>query len=610
MSIIELLQSQVVKAVAELYQANLDVDEVVVNHTKKEFEGDFTIVTFPLAKKIRKKPATIAEELGKKLVGISASVAGYNVSGGFLNLSLELDFWHQTFNELIESEYPLPKVDRKIMIEYSSPNTNKPLHLGHIRNILLGWSCAKMYEFIGYDVIKTQVVNDRGVAICKSMLAWQKYGNGETPSSSNLKGDHLIGNYYVLFNQKLAEEYQLWQRTDTAQRLYKSNQEEHPKESSFFKFYANQYFNNYSALGQEVRNLLIQWEKGDQATIDLWNKMNGWVYDGFNQTYLKLGVEFDVSYYESKTYLLGKESIVMGLADKVFFEKPDGSVWVDLSDVGMDEKILLRSDGTSVYMTQDIGTAQKRYQEFRFEKMVYVVGDEQNYHFSALFEILKRLKEPYAKDLFHLSYGMVDLPTGKMKSREGTVVDADVLIQEILSISTRSAAERGELEDLTEERQNEIIKRIALGALKFFIIKVNPKKRMVFNPEESLDMQGQTGPYVQNAYVRIRSILRKTDLPKVAFGNYQMSLEERQLTALLEQFVATVEQAALAYDPSSIANYAYNLARSFHRYYHEVRILNAESEEARDFRLILINHIARILEKSFYLLGIEMPERM
>lgn len=610
MSIIELLQNQVATSIAELYQVHLEADEVVVNHTKKEFEGDFTIVTFPLAKKLKNNPAVIAEELGEKLTENSASINAFNVTGGFLNLSLELGFWHKIFNELVQNEYPLPKVDRKIMIEYSSPNTNKPLHLGHIRNILLGWSCAKMYEFIGYDVIKTQVVNDRGIAICKSMLAWQKYGQGETPTSSNLKGDHFIGNYYVLFNQKLAEEYQLWQQTETAQKLYTANQEEHADESSFFKSYANLYFNNYSALGQEVRDLLILWEKGDTETIDLWKKMNGWVYEGFNQTYQQLGVEFDVSYYESETYLLGKESIDKGQANNVFFEKEDGSIWVDLSDVGMDEKLVLRSDGTSVYMTQDIGTAQKRYKEFGFEKMVYVVGDEQDYHFTVLFEILNRLKEPYANDLYHLSYGMVDLPTGKMKSREGTVVDADILIQEILDISTQSAEERGELADLPEDRQKEIIKRIALGALKFFIIKVNPKKRMIFNPEESLDMQGQTGPYVQNAFVRIQSILRKADPIKTTYGNYQMSEEERKLTAILEQFVETVQQSALAYDPSAIANYAYNLARSFHRYYHEVRILNAESESARDFRLIMISQVAKILEQSFDLLGIEMPERM
>ena len=610
MSFFQELQIKVVEAIFSIYEVNVEARNIVINHTKKEFKGDYTIVTFPLAKILKSNPNKIGEEIGEYIQENLVEVDNFNVTGGFVNFSMTNLFWQRSLQSILSDPWENPKGDQKIMIEYSSPNTNKPLHLGHIRNILLGWSCAKIYDFIGYQVVKTQVVNDRGVAICKSMLAWTNFGDGETPESSGLKSDHLIGKYYVLFNEKLSQEYLEWQNTELAQKIYEQRDEESQDNSQFFKAYANDYFNKYSQLGTDVRSLLIKWENGDQQTVDLWKKMNNWVYEGFETTYKKLEVEFDVSYYESETYLLGKESIEKGLLSNVFYRKDDSSVWVDLEDVGMDQKILLRSDGTSVYMTQDIGTAQRRHAEFQFDKMVYVVGDEQDYHFRVLFEILNRLEESYAKNLFHLSYGMVDLPTGKMKSREGTVVDADILIQEVIDLTTQAAKERGELNDLSVERQNEIIRRIALGALKFFIIKVNPKKRMVYNPEESLDMQGQTGPYIQNAYVRIQSILRKANEVPAIDENYILQNEERELVSTLASFRSVVLQAAKEYDPSSIANYAFNLAKNFHRYYHEYRILNGESESAISFRLNLVNQIGIILEKSFELLGIKMPERM
>ena len=609
MSIIESLHAEVLKAIKNIYDVEPDADKIIISHTKREFEGEFTLVTFPLAKMLRQNPNQIGETIGAHLKEHIDDVISFNIAGGFLNLSMNNRFWLNTLESLRLTSFPLPRINRKIMVEYASPNTNKPLHLGHIRNILLGWSCSEMYHFVGYEVVRTQIVNDRGVAICKSMLAWEKFGEGESPETSKIKGDHLVGKYYVRFNQELDREYSEWQTSDTAQELF-GQQDDHSDQQSFYKAFSNQYFNEYSSLGREVRDMLLRWEDGDQETVDLWRTMNAWVYEGFNRTYGRLGVLFDITYYESNTYLLGKESIAAGLEIGVFYKKDDGSVWIDLTDVGMDHKIVLRADGTSVYMTQDIGTAQMRYKEHGFEKMVYVVGDEQDYHFSVLFEILKRLNEPYADQLYHLSYGMVDLPTGKMKSREGTVVDADDLIDEVVNLAEASAKERGELDELAPGKQAEIINRIALGALKFFIIKVNPKKRMVFNPAESLDMQGQTGPYVQNAFVRIQSILRKAQEVPGAYQDYPIRSDEKDLLGTLLQFVPTVEQAAHAYDPSSVANYAYNLARAFHRYYHDVRILNAETNIARGFRLDMIREIGRTLAQAFKLLGIQMPDRM
>ena len=604
------IQAAVAAILDEKYQYQVDSGTIVVTPTKREFSGDFTVVLFPFIKALRTNPVQLGEAIGADLISQSW-ITAYEVKGGFLNLTLANSIWTELLDTVNIAARTLDPA-RKIIIEYSSPNTNKPLHLGHIRNILLGWSCVQIYKAIGYQVIKTQVINDRGIAICKSMLAWKLFGEEKTPASTRTKGDHFVGEYYVLFNSKLDEEYKSWQQSDEAQTIYITGKKEEQTAADFFKTYANTYFNEYSQLGRQAKEMLLKWEAGDTETLELWNRMNNWVYDGFNTTYAELGVDFDTIYYESETYLLGKESVDQGLEKGIFYRNSDGSVWIDLEDAGMDKKILLRSDGTSVYMTQDIGTAQHRYQDYHFDRMVYVVGDEQEYHFKVLFEILKRLGEPYADQLFHLAYGMVDLPTGKMKSREGTVVDADDLVAEILGEARKAAAERGELVDLPPQEQEKIIRNIALGALKFFILKVNAKKRMVFNPEDSLDLQGQTGPYVQNAYVRIRSILRKADqmtIPSV-YAGYQLGTEERELIALLLQYWETLEQAANNFDPSGVANYAYQLAKSFHRYYHDVSILRAESEEAMAFRFVLIRKIAMVLELAMEMLGIEMPDRM
>ena len=604
------IQAAVAAILEEKYQYQVDSGTIVVTPTKREFSGDFTVVLFPFIKALRTNPVQLGEAIGADLISQSW-ITAYEVKGGFLNLTLANSIWTELLDTVNIAARTLDPA-RKIIIEYSSPNTNKPLHLGHIRNILLGWSCVQIYKAIGYQVIKTQVINDRGIAICKSMLAWKLFGEEKTPASTRTKGDHFVGEYYVLFNSKLDEEYKSWQQSDEAQTIYITGKKEEQTAADFFKTYANTYFNEYSQLGRQAKEMLLKWEAGDTETLELWNRMNNWVYDGFNTTYAELGVDFDTIYYESETYLLGKESVDQGLEKGIFYRNSDGSVWIDLEDAGMDKKILLRSDGTSVYMTQDIGTAQHRYQDYHFDRMVYVVGDEQEYHFKVLFEILKRLGEPYADQLFHLAYGMVDLPTGKMKSREGTVVDADDLVAEILGEARKAAEERGELVDLPPQEQEKIIRNIALGALKFFILKVNAKKRMVFNPEDSLDLQGQTGPYVQNAYVRIRSILRKADqmtIPSV-YAGYQLGTEERELIALLLQYWETLEQAANNFDPSGVANYAYQMAKSFHRYYHDVSILRAESEEAMAFRFVLIRKIAMVLELAMEMLGIEMPDRM
>jgi arginyl-tRNA synthetase len=486
------------------------------------------------------------------------------------------------------------------------------LHLGHVRNILLGWSCSKILEAAGNEVIKVQIVNDRGIAICKSMLAWQEYGNGATPESTGIKSDHFVGEYYVLFEKKFKAEYIQWQSSKVGQEVYHQQSKDNESQDSFFKRYKNEYFNSFSILGRKAKNMLLLWEAEDTSTRALWNRMNGWVYAGFDKTYEALRVEFDQLYFESETYLLGKKSIEFGLDKKLFYRADDGSVWIDLEEEGYDQKILLRSDGTSVYMTQDIGTAMQRYKDHQPESMVYVVADEQDYHFKVLFEILKKLDQPYANKLHHLSYGMVELPDGKMKSREGTVVDADDLIAEVIREARQSAEERGDLPGETPEEQSSIVKKIALGAIKFFILKVTPKKRMIFNPSDSLDMQGQTGPYIQNAYVRIRSILRRVEYNEALSNNweYAISNDEKEIIKQLAEYPSIISESANNYDPSSLANYNYQLAKSFHKFYHDYRIIGAETEGAKSFRLLLINCVAKVLKSSMELLGIEMPERM
>ncbi|MBV6652215.1 MAG: arginine--tRNA ligase, partial [Mameliella sp.] len=545
MNIIEMIQSGVVQAVKSLYDADVTADSVTVSPTRKEFDGDYTIVVFPYTKIARKKPEQIGEELGQYLKEQVDQISAFNVIKGFLNLEVSDQFWSSFVEDIFKNEDFGRQASngRKVMVEFSSPNTNKPLHLGHIRNILLGWSTAQILEAAGYEVVKVQVVNDRGIAICKSMLAWQKFGEGATPETTGQKSDHFVGHYYVKFEQAFKAEYKTWQTSPEGQEAFaqwktdekalkkaeKTLQEKARKaqgkaeregkdfnpadytlEPHFFgSIYKNTYFNQHSELGKAAKEMLLKWEAGDKAVLTLWNQMNNWVYQGFDETYDRLGVSFDKLYYESNTYLLGKDTIKQGLDSGVFYEKEDQSVWIDLTDAKLDHKLVLRSDGTSVYITQDIGTAQERYKDFGVEKMVYVVADEQDYHFQVLFETLKRLGEPYAEGLHHLSYGMVDLPSGKMKSREGTVVDADDLMAEVIGEAQLNTNERDTLSDLDESERAAIVRKIGLSALKFFIIKVQPQKRMVFDPKESVDMQGQTGPYVQNAYVRIQSVLRK-----------------------------------------------------------------------------------------------------
>lgn len=597
-----------------LYELDVESTQVLLNPTKKEFKGDYTIAVFSYSKEAKKAPAELAESMGNYLISQSKDVASYNVVNGFLNLELSIGFWQKTLTSISEHQNfgRGQSNGEKVLVEFSSPNTNKPLHLGHIRNILLGWSLTQILEATGYEVIKTQIINDRGIAICKSMLAWEKYGEGATPEKMGIKSDHFVGDYYVLFETKFQEEYQEWQKSEVAQGILKEKNIEAEKEAQFFKEFKNQYFNQYSALGLEAREMLQKWESNDKEVLDLWRKMNAWVYEGFEITYKKLGVSFDKNYYESDTYLLGKETVDHGIKQGVFEQMSDGSVWIDLTDVGMDRKIVLRSDGTSVYITQDIGTAMLRYRDFKTQKMIYTVADEQDYHFKVLFEILKRLQEPYAAGLYHLNYGMVDLTTGKMKSREGTVVDADDLMEEVIHEAALSSAERGELAGLSKEQQDDIYNKIGLAALKFFILKVQPRKRMTFDPKESLDMQGQTGPYIQNAYVRIQSIFRKggdftfnpSQIPAV------LEESEKAIMVLLASFPGVITEAARSYDPSHLANFCYTLAKEFHRFYHEVRILGAATEEEKNFRLGVCKVTANVLQSGMKMLGIDMPDRM
>lgn len=614
MNIIELIQEGVIRGIRHLYGAEISADQVAINSTRKEFEGDYTVVAFAFTRFARKKPDEIAEELGAYLAREVETIERYNVIKGFLNLSLSDTFW-RGFLEGICSDPSYgrhPSNGQKVLVEFASPNTNKPLHLGHIRNILLGWSTSRILEACGYEVVKVQIVNDRGIAICKSMLAWEKYGNGATPQSSGVKSDHFVGDYYVLFEKKFQEEYKAWQESGQAEEVFEKQSENGQGREAFFKAFKNTYFNEYSRLGAEAKAMLLQWEAGKPETIALWKRMNDWVYQGFEETYDKLGVDFDKLYYESETYLLGKDAIQKGLEKGIFYQKDDGSVWIDLTDAKLDHKLVLRSDGTSVYITQDIGTAQKRYQDFGVDKMAYVVADEQNYHFQVLFEILKRMGEPYAEGLYHLSYGMVDLPSGKMKSREGTVVDADDLIAEVVEEARKNTVDRDTISGLPEEEQEAVVRQIAMGALKFFIIKVQPRKRMVFDPRESVDLQGQTGPYVQNAYVRVQSVLRKAgeQRPGAAAAYERLEPQEKEILGMVYAFPELVKVAAVEYDPSSIANFCYDLAKAYHKFYHDLSILSAETEAAVAFRLQLSQAVANVLRQGMFLLGIEMPERM
>ena len=590
-SIQELLIEKTVEAVHVLYGSEIPASQISFQETRKEFEGQITIVVFPVTRFSKKSPEVTGNEIGTYLQEQIADIAAFNVIKGFLNLSLSDSYWISLLNETIVNEQfgVYEKNGKKLMVEYSSPNTNKPLHLGHIRNNLLGYSVAEILKAYGYDVIKANLVNDRGIHICKSMLAWQKYGNGETPASSGLKGDHLVGKYYVVFDKEYKKEIDALKQEGQTEEEAKKN----------------------APLIKEAQTMLQQWEAGDEAVIDLWKTMNGWVYAGFEKTYKQLGVDFDKFYYESETYLLGKDIIQEGLEKGVFFKKEDNSVWIDLTDEGLDEKLVLRGDGTSVYITQDLGTAQLKYDEFQMDESIYVVGNEQDYHFKVLFAILKKLGKSWADGLYHLSYGMVDLPSGKMKSREGTVVDADDLMAEMVETAKERTEELGKTADFAEEDKQVLYQTIGMGALKYFLLKVDPKKRLLFDPNESVDFQGHTGPFVQYTHARIKSVLRKADYSGIqAVQPASLSVYERDLIQALGNFPAVIEVAAREFSPAQLANYAYELAKLYNKFYHEESILKAEDEGVKAFRLDLSAAAAKVIAKSMNLLGIDVPERM
>ncbi len=610
----EIIEAGVKAAITDLYQADGSSPEITLQSTRREFEGEFTVVTFPLTRLARKKPDEIAEQLGAYLKEQVKEIADYNVIKGFLNLVIADDYWRDFLLDapVKEGYGNSPANGETVVVEFCSPNTNKPLHLGHVRNILLGWSSAQMLEAAGYDVKKVEIINDRGIAICKSMLAWQRFGEGATPQSTGSKPDHFVGNYYVLFDKKFQEEYKVWQETAEGKNVLAHLGKEGQSAEAFFKGYSKKYFNEYSVLGADAKAMLFKWEAGDADVRSLWEKMNNWVYEGYEETYQKFGVYFDKRYYESNTYVLGKDMIELGLEKGVFAKREDGSIFADLTDAKLSEKTLVRADGTSIYITQDLGTARLRYDDFGAKRMIYTVGDEQNHHFATLFELLKRLEEPYADGLYHLSYGMVDLPSGRMKSREGTIVDADDLMKEVIHEARLMSQERAATSELSEEEQDEIIRQIGMSALKFHIIKVGPQKRMMFDPKESVDMQGQTGPYVQNAYVRTRAVWRKAGNPDVSPAkNYTgLAPAERELVNQLYAFPSLVKTAAESYDPSLVAMFCYDLAKSLHKFWHDHSILSAESPEAIAFRLQLCKAVGNTLQKGMGLLGIEVPERM
>ena len=593
-------------AVKELYGQEVADSMVQIQKTKSTFEGNLTVVVFPFLKISKKKPEDTAQEIGEYLKqNCSNVVADFNVVKGFLNLCIAPAAWVALLNtinaEAKFGEKPVTENSPLVMIEYSSPNTNKPLHLGHVRNNLLGWSLAQIMEANGNKVIKTNIVNDRGIHICKSMLAWLKWGNGETPETSGKKGDHLIGDYYVAFDKHYREEI-----AELKAQYIKEGMEE---EAATEKAKAE------APLIKEAHEMLVKWENNDPEVRALWQKMNNWVYAGFDETYKMMGVGFDKIYYESNTYLEGKKKVEEGLEKGLFFRKDDNSVWADLTNEGLDQKLLLRSDGTSVYMTQDIGTADLRFKDFPIDKMIYVVGNEQNYHFQVLSILLDRLGFKWGKDLVHFSYGMVELPNGKMKSREGTVVDADDLMEAMITDARKTSDELGKFNDMTEEEKQEIARMVGLGALKYFILKVDARKNMLFNPEESIDFNGNTGPFIQYTYARIRSIMRKAAaggvvIPAELGADAPLNEKEIDLIQKLNDFGAAVAQAGIDYSPSGIANYCYELTKQFNQFYHDYSILNADSEAEKTVRLVLAANVAKVIKNGMELLGIEVPERM
>ena len=592
-------------AVKELYGQEVPENLVQLQKTRSGFEGNLTLVVFPFLKISHKKPEDTAQDLGAYIKENCEAIADFNVVKGFLNLVIDKKAWLSLLNEMNQNEKfgekPVTENSPLVMIEYSSPNTNKPLHLGHVRNNLLGWSLAQIMEANGNKVVKTNIVNDRGIHICKSMLAWLKYGNGETPETSGKKGDHLIGDYYVAFDKHYREEVKELKAKYMAEGMDEESAEKKAKEES--------------PLIKEAHEMLVKWEQNDPEVRALWKKMNDWVYAGFDETYKALGVGFDKIYYESNTYLVGKKKVEEGLAKGLFFRKDDNSVWADLTNEGLDQKLLLRSDGTSVYMTQDIGTAEMRFNDFPIDKMIYVVGNEQNYHFQVLSILLDRLGFKWGKELVHFSYGMVELPNGKMKSREGTVVDADDLIAAMIADAKQTSEELGKFKDMSEEERNEIARVVGLGALKYFILKVDARKNMLFNPEESIDFNGNTGPFIQYTYARIRSILRKAaaegiTVPATLSAEMPLNEKEIELIQKLNEFGAAVEQAGKDYSPSGIANYCYELTKAFNQFYHDYSILGADTEDEKVVRLVLAQNVGKTLKNGMALLGIEVPERM
>ena len=599
------LTEAVIKAVKAVYDADITPEQVSLQKTRPDFEGHLTLVTFPLLRISKRKPEDTGEDIALWLVENTDLVATFNIVKGFLNLIIAPQKWVELLDSIhADARYGLAtptEADPLVMIEYSSPNTNKPLHLGHVRNNLLGWAVAQIAEANGNRVVKTNIVNDRGIHICKSMLAWQKYGNGETPQSSGKKGDHLIGDYYVAFDKHYRAEVAALKAQLLEEGVNSEEAETRAKEEA--------------PLMVEAREMLRKWEQGDPEVRGLWRKMNEWVYAGFDETYKALGVSFDKIYYESDTYLEGKKKVEEGLEKGIFYRRPDGSVWADLTADGLDEKLLLRSDGTSVYMTQDIGTAKLRYQDYPISKMIYVVGNEQNYHFQVLSLLLDKLGFEWGKSLVHFSYGMVELPNGKMKSREGTVVDADDLVEGMIAQARQTMDEAGKNADMSEEEKQEVARIVGLGALKYFLLKVDARKNMVFNPEESIDFNGNTGPFIQYTYARIRSILRKAqdagiDLPATLPTGVAISTKEEEIIQQLADFAAVVRAAGEDFSPSAIANYCYDLVKNYNQFYHEFQILREENVDVRAFRLVLSQNVAKVVRLGMGLLGIEMPERM
>ena len=603
MEILNKIESTAIEAVKSLYGFEASEQMVQLQKTRSEFEGSVTLVVFPFVKAARKRPEDVAQEIGEYLVSHSGVVEKYNVVKGFLNLTIASEAWQELLRQMDSDAHYGEKAAGEdsplVMIEYSSPNTNKPLHLGHVRNNLLGWSLARIMEANGNKVVKTNIVNDRGIHICKSMLAWLKWGNGETPETSGKKGDHLIGDYYVLFDKHYREEIKELTAKFVAEGMEPGEAEEKAKKEA--------------PLIVEAHEMLVKWEQNDPEVRGLWRKMNEWVYAGFDETYKMMGVSFDKIYYESDTYLEGKEKVEEGLEKGFFYRRPDNSVWADLTAEGLDEKLLLRSDGTSVYMTQDIGTAKLRFQDFPIDKMIYVVGNEQNYHFQVLAILLDKLGFKWGKDLVHFSYGMVELPNGKMKSREGTVVDADDLMAAMIAEARQTSDELGKFADMTEEEKQEVARIVGLGALKYFILKVDARKNMLFNPDESIDFNGNTGPFIQYTYARIRSILRKAEaegLTAEAVKGTPLETKETDLIQKISQYADAVAQAGKDFSPSGIATYCYELTKQFNQFYHDYSILNAETEELKKQRLLIARNVAKTIKNAMTLLGIEVPERM